>query len=476
MLDNLFVNSSFNHLLSFFDTYKDLSILDLYKSFKCTNTKVSETFIKIVKRYISKIYGKKCAIRAKQSLYQGDCLFAANHGGFENLPYVLASSLLIKATSSYLNLGDNIIFTCNSITPKNKSYPSSVILDIHKHRINLLPRKYDQCFLDNVRAITLSDIQLKQDRIASLCQGCELQAFDKLQSDLLKYNKDNSFITQSSLLNTNIYNEFMPSIKEQNYYISIEDVARDCLLVDLNNTKSFICCLLSSHTRLLDILSDLADHLACFDKRLIDLQDKLNNLNNIYGTILFYAINEKKQKEQCKLIQEKDGLYLKSYSSKIKLNVDCLYEALALRRLVPNIYTINMSFMFEHNVKLVGGIFMSFYMKHMLEVTQRHLSLSCDCSYYDKNLISACIMPFANFNNLDLNYNSYALLYLDLFKGQIINSCDIERLLFTKLMTIKNFTLANIAIDNFNENILSNYKNELEQILDQGSCINMSYS
>ena len=474
---NLFKNSSFSHLLEFFDNYKDIRILDLYKSFKQTKTSVSMQFYEIVKKHIAYTYGDDFAKRASSSLLQGDCLFAANHGGFENLPYVLASSLLIKATSSYLDLGDNVFFTCNSITPKNPSYPTSLKFGLRQNNryntINLIPRKYDQCFLDNIRAISADDIASKQDRINNLSSALDLQAVLKLQGKLIQFNKDDSFITQSSLLNTNVYDEYMPSALAKNYYISIEAVAQDCLLEDLTKEHSFINKLLKSEDKLLCILKALANHLACFDERLIDLKDELISFNNLYGTILFYAINEKKQKEQCKLIQKADGLYLKSYSLEIKLSPKYLYEALAEHRLVPNIYTINMSFMFDHKVKLVGGIFMSYYMKHMINVTRQYLGLTCDSSYYDKNLICACIMPFAAFNFDNKAYPSHPLVFLDLLKAYSLSSHDIEKVLHSTLYDVENYTLANIALDNFTQEHLAAYQHDLYMNLKQGSCINL---
>ena len=132
-----------------------------------------------------------------------------------------------------------------------------------------------------------------------------------------------------------------------------------------------------------------------------------------------------------------------------------------------------MSFMFDHKVKLVGGIFMSYYMKHMINVTRQYLGLTCDSSYYDKNLICACIMPFAAFNFDNKAYPSHPLVFLDLLKAYSLSSHDIEKVLHSTLYDVENYTLANIALDNFTQEYLAAYQHDLYMNLKQGSCINL---
>lgn len=474
MLTNLFLKTDLKYLLTFFNLHQNMSIFDLYRSFKTANANMSRQFCTIVQNEAFNIYGSKCIKPVIAALERGDCIFAANHGGFENLPYVLSSSIAIKALSSMLNIGDNIIFTCNSITPKNPSVPGGIILAKRnfnqKTFINLLPRKYDQCFLDNVRPLEPFDVIRNADKINRLCLTYEKEAFNNLQHQIFA---SSSFIKQSAILNTKLYNNFMPSAHAQNYYIPIEAVAKRSLLLDLKNDHSFINKLIDNPDRLLLLLQDLAGKRSCFAKDLIDLNNELDSLDNIYGTILFYAINSKHEKEQCKIIKKTDGLYLKSYNMELKLDRDHIYEALHQDLIVPSIFTINTTFMLDHGVSLVGGIFMGLYMINMLQACHKHFGMQCNNDYYTKLLISACIMPIAVKTGIkeDFNY-SHPLQVLDLFSNFKLSAKDLETMMMTKLGAIKDFTLANLAIDNFDDTKLGFYRNSINQCLEHGSALN----
>lgn len=87
------INKLFPYFEGYFQKFGNLSLLEIQRHFKSFRQNPSDAFVNICIKEAARLYGKTNALLLKKALYMGNACYFANHGGFENHPQLIASTL-----------------------------------------------------------------------------------------------------------------------------------------------------------------------------------------------------------------------------------------------------------------------------------------------------------------------------------------------------------------------------------------------
>ena len=87
------INKLFPYFEDYFQKYGNLSLLEIQRYFKSYRQEPSDAFVNACIKEAARLYGKNNTLLLKKALCMGNACYFANHGGFENHPQLIASTL-----------------------------------------------------------------------------------------------------------------------------------------------------------------------------------------------------------------------------------------------------------------------------------------------------------------------------------------------------------------------------------------------
>lgn len=428
------------HLADFCQIYKDHSIYDYYVLTLNHGSQVSEEFIEESIKNIQSNYDNVDKNRIYKALNRQRFIYSANHCGFENYHHVLHSTLLTQLTlATYLDT-DNVIYSCSSLTPLNQTAPTGFLFgkrdkfnDYKRKSLNFISRKYDSSFLSSVPIITKRSIENRLKFFdKSVCEEHELKAIDDLLLNIDSY-KQSSFIAQTSTYNSQKINEFLQKgANNITYFVDQERLAIKLIVNDLKKEDSKLAPIFNNPFISLKLIKALSNYDNLWSKNLIFL----NNPKDLgYGTVLFYYIKKNGSRSALRLQVKDKKLFLVHKDFELLINAENICKALCDGCLMPNIYMTYMPMIYLHKASIIGGIFLTHYIKNMINITAKVLNISPK-TYYLENFMQSFITPFKVNLIKENNTINHArpMSLLDLVSIKSLTTSQIDNVMHSKIL------------------------------------------
>lgn len=457
------IKKLFPYFEDYFQQFGNLSLLEIQRHFKSYHQNASEAFVKACVKETTRLYGKNNALLLQKVLSSGNACYFANHGGFENHPQLIASTL---SACSYEALeGGQIhpVFACSTIGAYSPTVPAGMLsgrLGANFKRLNcqFYSNRYRNTLLKKLPPLDIQNINnaLIQAKNKGFFKA-ELSALETIKTLLCAYNS-HSILDIGALFNTAAYSAFLPdNIANRALFLDIDKIATDLLIEDLCNSDSFISIIINHHEALKKILYALCGVSGCWSSALLfnnEIDPKICT-----GTVLFYELSAKGRKIPLKIIEKNKEFLLCGQNGSFKLNCEVLYQKLKSQEIIPCIYTLQTNLAFTHNLSLTGGIFMRTYFEKMttksVEILkyyghdyQKQLSLQ------PLSMVSSMPMPFlyrADANELAgdplAKINQFhPLALLDLFSFRTTKA-NLARIMSAKLNDCKYATACDLLLE-----------------------------
>ena len=467
------------HLKSFCDKFSDMSLKDYHGLLFTKGTVPSDTFINAVISNIKLNYGDIDEENVRLALKHPQCVYCANHGGIENHPELIASSLMSSYFAPLFKKQALIILACTSIGPKNPTVPGGFLLGkrleenhYKRKRISFIPRKYDLKYLCSLRALKSDDIKRKLNTVSALASSYELSAIEAFTPENFG---DNSFLSQCFKANSFYIKRFLTKVPHcPCYFVDDSVLISDLLKISLANENSFIFKIFNSPHLLYTLCKNLKGRANLWsDERVTDnWKDDFTGR----GSVLFYRKKDSGTIEQLSLVKDKNAVYLRSADYTLKVTPQNIIEALNKNALIADLYLGYICLTLDYNVSLIGGIFFNYYIKDMLEITAKTLNLPKPTKpIYSTEFIQSFLTPFKVItpaaDPFSLN-KSRPLLQLDLHHLEPINETQASSLLTATVKDALPLSIADMLLDfDLSDTQITDLKQELVKNLNTKSPI-----
>ncbi len=473
------VNKIFPWFNDYFEKYGELSLCEVQRNFKQTTLCPSDEFILKCVSYTQNVYGYSIAQKLKQTLEKGYCAYFANHGGFENHPQLISSTLCALAYEILTEKNIHPIFACTSIGAQNPTLPTGFISsqlsdNFKRKKACLYSSKYRDVLLNNLPKLDnekfLKVLKSAQEKGFS---NKEIAALKKLSPVFRSFNQ-RELIYSSSIFNSAAYSYFMPSEPETKaIFLDIDKIGTELLTDDLKDDHSFISKLIDNKNVLEQILFSLCNVSGCWSEDLIHF--KTGTSYKSMGSILFFEISETGRKSPLRLLKkDNNDYYLKGERLFFKLQREEINSLLISGDIIPGIYVLQSNIAFTHNLSLTGGIFMRTYFEAMVQATiKAFLKAGIDFSFIAAKqkltMVSSMPLPFyirednCNQNTvLDKLNEVHPISLLDLFCKKLDIS-TIEKMMSVKLKEIKEASACDLLLEYGSYNLI---KDNIQEILE----------
>lgn len=482
------INKLFPYFEDYFQSFGNLSLLEIQRHFKSYHQNASKAFIKACTKETTRLYGKTNALLLEKALASGGACYFANHGGFENHPQLIASTL---SACSYESLeGGHIhpIFACTTIGSRSPTVPSGMLsgrlgANFKRLESQFYSSKYKDTLLKNLPLLDVQAIDkaVKQAKNKGFFKT-EIATFETIKPLLYAY-KGHNILDVGALFNTAAYSAFLPdNIISRTLFLDIDKIATELLIEDLLNPKSFISIIINKPEALKKILQSLCGVAGCWSADL--LFNDLSDPKTCTGTVLFYELNKKGRKIPLKIVEKNQNLFLCGQHEVFKLIPEVLYQKLKDQKIIPCLYTLQTNLAFTHNLALTGGIFMRTYFEAM---TIKSVEILKTYGYdYQKQLnvqplIMASSMPLPflyRVNSTELIHDPLAkinqvhpLALLDLFSFRIEKE-DLKKLMSAKLNECKYATACDLLLEYGNKDMILENLTEITENRNKGLMLN----
>ena len=364
------INKLFPYFEGYFQKFGNLSLLEIQRHFKSFRQNPSDAFVNICIKEAARLYGKTNALLLKKALYMGNACYFANHGGFENHPQLIASTL---SACSYEALeGGQIhpVFACTTIGSYSPTVPSGMLsgrlgANFKRIRCQFYSNKFRDTLLKNLPPLKSQNIDkaILQAKNKGFFKT-EIAAFEALKPLLYAY-KNHNIIDIGALFNTAAYSAFISDgIANRTLFLDIDKIAAELLIEDLYADNSFISIIINHHEALKKILNALSGVSGCWSSSLL-FNNEIDP-KTCTGSVLFYELNSKGRKLPLKIIEKNKEFFLCGQNESFRLEAEVLCQKLKSQEIIPCIYTLQANLAFTHNLSLTGGIFMRTYFEKMI--------------------------------------------------------------------------------------------------------------
>ena len=447
---------NFSHVLNFFKRDGFLSIADLHKSFKQGRPEISKSLRYHIYNEINRLYGKNLADTALNDL-KGESFYLAHHGGIENHPHLIASSICAIGTAAKaLNKHTHIAFVCNNIKKENSTVPCGFLsgrINSCNHRAALMFEGKKKNKLKCLYALSpLSSYKFKNKINKSALFPYEKQIVNSIDID----KRDMPFTDGCALENSAAMQNFLPpELSVEPLYVDYDVICKNCLLDSLSDKNSFTYHFFNDKEKFIKLISSFCAKQNYWDPVLIS-----NNKKNLTakeridakGTVLFYEITPSGSLFPLNLVIDGNSLYLQGVNCEIPISAKSISSALIDGKIAANNFMSYIPMIIDHGMHPVGGIYMHKSLKTELEVTTEvfHPAMT----FLQNEKISALTLPIAVTVSGEEGLNfSHPLSSLDLRKFKL-SSADLDKLLLSKINDSAIFTYTDVIIDNFNRKII----------------------
>lgn len=496
---HLLFKSCPEHLKIYLRDFAHHSLGKLYARFFHEGTQPSPRFCEVLLREIKNTYPEAELTELKDSLCRQRYFFCANHAGFENHPELIAGSLLLSAVSAREKAGPVPLLTCTTLYPVNPTAPCGFLSGrrdplrgFARHRFALMARKWDNHFLSALPALGFERVQRRlKDVPASDLTLTEKATLLKLSLEETADQGAGSFIRQSARDNSALYGRFLSACPHTElYFTDCEKISSALIAEDVLRGDTFSARLFSDASLIYTLCKSLAGHDNLWSRERIITHDPadaskaalapgmsssdgnrlppalsgarssaaqphpevLHQQSEHYagnGTVLFFLHRDNGKCAPLSLKRDGQGqCHLVCPYGSLLLNPHNVAKALREGRLIPTFYLAYMSLIFDHQVSLAGGIFFSHYIRDMLAITARVLSLPLP-PCFSPELIQAFVTPFkveiaAETGTLN---HAHPLLNLDLRALPPLSPALLENVLQSTVEDCLPLTLADFALD-----------------------------
>ena len=439
------------HLKSFSNTFKDYTLKAYHQELFSQGQVVSPHFISEVLKNLEENYGPLEAndkSKIENTLLKPHMMFCANHGGFENHPQLIASTLMGSYFAPQCGLESNLILACTSISPKNATAPGGFFLGerrkAHNYRresLNFIPRKYTMHYLRTIRALSSGDLKRKLATIK--LNACEKEALENFKPEDFG---ESHFISQSFRANTFYYERFLSKVPHaKTYFLDDSIIASRLLICALNDPNSFTFKLFANPLKLFELCQHLQDRPNLWSKERISDNWKQDLTGK--GTVLFYLRRPSGSIAQLSLIKDGDKVFFRSEEGSFEITPQNIIERLQNESLDPDLYLVYTCLSFDFKVTLIGGIFFNYYIKDMLEITSKFFNLD-DVSTLSTRYVQSFLTPFKIITHAQDPLNGHRpLLNLDLKILDPISEEQIATLNEAKISQTLNLSITDMLLD-----------------------------
>lgn len=447
---------NFTHVLNFFKSNGSLSIANLHKSFKQGKPEISKSLRYHIYNEIKRLYGKNLALSALNDL-QGESFYLAHHGGIENHPHLIASSICaVGSAVKALNKHTHIAFVCNNIKKENSTVPCGFLsgrISPCNHRAALMfegrKKNKHKCLY---ALPPLSSYKFKDKINKSALFPYEKQIVNNFDAK----KRDMPFTDGCALENSAALQKFLPSeLSVAPLYVDYDVICRNCLLDSLSDNNSFTYHFFNDKEKFLKLINAFCAKKDYWDPLLIC--NKRKNLTakeriDAKGTVLFYEVTPSGSLFPLNLVIDGNSLYLHGINCEIPVLAQSIRSALIDGKIVANNFMSYIPMIIDHGMHPVGGIYMHKSLKTELEVTKE--VFRPDITFLQNEKISALTLPIAVAVSGEDGLNfSHPLSSLDLRKFSL-SAADLDMLLQSKINDCAIFTYTDVIIDNFNRKII----------------------
>ncbi len=465
--------SSFSsRLLSFNARYGRQSIQSYYQDFFVRGSIASAEFQNALLKAVATLYPDADKERLKRNLKRPQFYFAANHGGFENQPQLLGSSLLTAAAAALQGF-DAIFLACTALTPKHATMPAGFLLhslddNFKRNKVRFLSNKYNEVFINRCKAPSL---QIFEQRLEALPQDVllphEIAGIKKVKEAL----GEGSLSFSDTLLrhNARLYEQALKNLEPSGrcYFVDLDSLTARMIADDLRRHGPFYD-LISDRKLLSALILSMREVIQAWREDQVAVNARPRGADS--GTVLFYAIDKKDNfcRLSCRIDEHAgrtDLTLLDKYGFSLPLTPDDLLQALEDKRLHPSIFTVNVFLMLFHKVTLAGGIFFDGYTAAMLQEPARLLSAAIPDALGEKR-VQGVLQPVKCLGPLryrDTFNEARSMLHLDLMAIKSFGKAQIEGILSSQVEDCMPLTLSEILLDV--EGSFDNLKARKEEIL-----------
>ncbi len=482
------VNKLFPYFESYFQKFGNLSLLEIQRYFKSCRQNPSDAFVNACVKEAARLYGQTNALLLKKSLSIGSACYFANHGGFENHPQLIASTLSACGYEALEGAQIHPVFACTSIGSYSPTVPAGMLsgrIEINFKRIKcqFYSNKYRDTLLKNLPPLKKQDID--KAMLQAKSKGffkTEIATFETIKTLLYAY-KNYNIIDIGALFNTAAYSAFLPdNIANRALFLDVDKIATELLIEDLSNENSFISIIINNHEALKKILKDLSNVSGCWSSNLL-FKNEIDP-KTCSGSVLFYELNQKGRKSPLKIIEKNNEFFLCGQKEIFKLTSDVLCQKLKSQEIIPCIYTLQTNLAFTHNLALTGGIFMRIYFEKM---TTKSVEILKGYGYDYQNILN--IQPLTMVSSMPLPFlyredikeltadplakinQFHPLSLLDLFSFRMEKK-NLEKIMSVKLNECKYATACDLLLEYGSKEIILDNLSEIIENRKQGILLN----
>lgn len=482
------INKLFPYFEDYFQKYGNLSLLEIQRYFKSYRQEPSDAFVNACIKEAARLYGKNNALLLKKALCMGNACYFANHGGFENHPQLIASTL---SACSYEALeGGHIhpVFACTAIGSHSPTVPSGMLsgrigTNFKRIKCQFYPNKYRDILLKNLPALKKQNIDkaILQAKNKGFFKA-EIANFETLKPLLYAY-KNHNIIDIGALFNTAAYSAFLPDkIASRVLFLDIDRIATELLIEDLSDDSSFISIIINHHEALKKILNALSGVSGCWSANLLFNNEA--DPKTCTGSVLFYELSPKGRKLPLKIIERNKEFFLSGQNESFRLSAEVLSQKLKSQEIIPCIYALQTNLAFTHNLSLTGGIFMRTYFEKM---TTKSVEILKNYGYDYQNILN--IQPLTMVSSMPLPFlyrvdkseltadplakinQFHPLTLLDLFSFRTEKE-NLKKIMSAKLNECKYATACDLLLEYGSKEVILENLTEIIENRKQGLLLN----
>lgn len=354
-----------------------------------------EDLLEAIYQQTEHLMGTKTASQVVEDIRACPIVSTVNHMGVDFTAQTLQGNLLLAIMTRDQPTATIPILSCANIPLNNYTFPRGALfykvpqdkIETLPVKLPLFPKKFNTCMVQTTPRFTQEMVHKASERFQALIRekkiSPDLAAPGKILGQKCYTNPAimalNNYPDQACLANKILFeNLFKKECRPPELvFINMEKIVMTLLKKDLRTPQSIAHDLFFTPTLLEQLLTNLSGFRGCWDTTRLaqrsradykDIEPGEKSRLKACGTMLFWGVNEKKQRVPLSLIKEGlHGLKLQGKDEngrqfQVDFTQETLIHAMDQGTLVPSNFTCFLVLVFARAIVCIGGYYQSEYL------------------------------------------------------------------------------------------------------------------